>query len=377
VNKKQLALSTALVLGLLTTTVIAQQVGESVTVDQPQSSDQYLAGRSVQVTAQIDGDLVIAGQALVIDAQIGGDVIAAGQTIDLRDSVSDDLRAVGQNLSLDAQIMGHVVAAGQDIVLSSDASVGDWAWFAGRSVIVEGQVGEDLKVAGQSVMVSGEVGGDAVLAAEEIQIGPDAIIRGDLIWDSETEPEIAASAIIEGEIIQEDFAEQFEGIGPFRDSDGVAGAIFSAIALVAAVFTVFLLFPSFSGSVASRIRSTPLRTLALGIGVIAGIPLVILLLFISRIGWIVAIAALFGYLLLLLCGLLFGLVSVGKLGLDLSKTDEMGKRSRQLLAIGLGVVMILLLNQIPVLGPIAMFLVLLSGLGAISGEFLRRYRQPA
>ena len=73
-------------------------------------------------------------------------------------------------------------------------------------------LGEDLKVAGQSVMVSGEVGGDAVLAAEEIQIGPGAIIRGDLIWDSETEPEIAASATIEGEIIEEDFAEQFEGV---------------------------------------------------------------------------------------------------------------------------------------------------------------------
>jgi hypothetical protein len=99
--------------------------------------------------------------------------------------------------------------------------------------------------------------------------------------------------------------------------------------------------------------------------------------FVSRIGWIVAIGALFGYLLLLLCAMLFGVVSIGQLGLHLSKKDETSRRSRQLLAIGLGVVLILLLAQIPVLGPIALLLVLLSGLGAMSGEFFQRYRQPA
>jgi cytoskeletal protein CcmA (bactofilin family) len=377
VNNKRLALSSMLALVLLMTVVVAQQAGETVTVDQPQASDQYLAGRLVQVTAPIEGDLVIAGQELVVDAEIGGDVIAAGQSLSLRDTVADDVRAAGWTLSLDAQIMGHAVAAGGEIVLGSEASVGDWAWFAGRSVTVEGRVGADLRAAGESVLVSGEVGGDAVLAAEEIQIGSGAIIRGDLIWDSEVEPEIAESATVEGEIIREDFAAAFQGIGPYRESGGVASAIFSAIALVAAVFTVYLIFPSLSGSVANRIRSMPLRTLGLGIGMIAGIPLVIVLLFLSRIGWILAIGVLLGYLLLLLCAMLFGVVTAGKLGLELTKKDETSRLPVHLLAIGLGVVVVLLLAQIPVLGTIVLLLVLFSGLGGISGEFWQRYRQPA
>ncbi len=375
-NKKQLVLNSVLTLSLLTT-VAAHQVGETVSIDQPLSSDQYPAGRIVRVTAPIHGDLVVAGQELVVDAPIGGDLIAAGESLNLRNSVSDDVRAAGRTLIFDAQILGHAVAVGAEVILTSDASVGDWAWFAGRRVTVEGQVGEELRAAGQTVMVSGEVGGDAVLAAEEIQIEPGAIIRGDLIWDSETKPEISANATVEGEIIREDLTGAFEEIGRFGEFGGLASAVLLGIALIATSCLAFLVFPGFSGSVMGRIRSMPIRSLGLGIGVIVGIPLVIVVLFVTRIGWIVAIGTLFGHLLLLLCAMVFGVVSVGKLELELTKKDEAGGRLLHLLAIGLGVALILLLAQIPLLGTIVLVTVLFSGLGAISGEFWQRYRQPA
>ena len=376
-NKKQLVRNCVLPLCLLTTIVIAQQAGESVSIDEPQFSDQYLAGRIIQVTAPIQGDLVVAGQELVVDAPIGGDLIAAGVSLNLQDSVSDDVRAAGWTLTLDAQISGHAVAAGAEIVLTSDASVGDWAWFAGRSVTVEGQVGEDLRAAGQRVMLSGEVGGDAVLAADEIQIGPGAVIRGDLVWDSETEPEISANAVVEGEIIRGELAGMAEEIAVPGVSSSLASAVMSAIALIVASSLAFLVFPGFSRAAASRVRSMPLRTLGLGIGLIAGIPLVIILLFISRIGWIVAFAVLIGYLFLLLCAFVFGIVSMSELGLNLARKDVAGRRPVHFLAIGLGVVLFLLLSQIPVLGTIVVFLVLFIGIGAMSVEFWQRYRQPA
>ena len=359
------------------TAVIAQQAGETVTISEPQSSDQYLAGSVVQVAAPIEGDLVVAGQELEIDAQIGGDVIAAGQTLNLRNSVADDVRAAGRTLTLDAQISGHAVAAGAEVALSSDASVGDFAWFAGRSVTVEGDVGGELRAAGQSVVVSGEVGGDAVLAAEEIQVGPGAIIRGNLIWDSDSEPEIAANATVDGEIRREDLTGAFEDIERFGELGNFVSAVFFGVALVVTSLIAFLIFPGFSGSVAGRVLAEPLRTFGLGVCAIVGVPFLIVLLFASRFGWIIAVGTLFGYLLLLLCAMIFGLVSAGKLGLKLAKKDEVSGRPLHLLAIGLAVVLVLLLARIPVLGTIVLLLVLLGGLGGISGEFWRRYRQPA
>jgi hypothetical protein len=377
VNKKRSALSVILALSLLAIAAMAQRVGESVSIDEPLSSDQYVAGRIVRVTAPIQGDLVLAGQELVVDAPIGGDLIAAGESLNVRNSVADDVRAAGRTLTLDAQIMGHAVAAGAEVILTSDASVGDWAWFAGRSVTVAGQVGEELRAAGQSVTVSGEVGGNAVLTAAEIQIEPGAIIRGDLIWDGDEEPEISANATVEGEIIREDLTGGIEEIGGFMESGGFARTVLLGIALIAASYLAFLVFPGFSGSVANRIRSMPIRSLGLGVGVLVAIPLLIVLLFVTRIGWIVAMGTLFGYFLLLLCAMVFGIVSVGRLGLELTKKDAAGGRPMQLLAIGLGVALILLLAKIPVLGTIVLLMVLFSGLGAISGEFWQRYRQPA
>jgi hypothetical protein len=160
-------------------------------------------------------------------------------------------------------------------------------------------------------------------------------------------------------------------------SGGLASAVKSAIALIVASSLAFLLFPGFTAAATSRVRSMPLRTLGLGIGVIAGIPLVILLLFISRIGWIVAFAVLIGYLFLLLCAFVFGIVSMSKLGLNLATKDVAGRRPVHFLALGLGVVLFLLLSQIPVLGTIVVFLVLFIGIGAMSAEFWQRYRQPA
>ena len=187
-----------------------------------------------------------------------------------------------------------------------------------------------------------------------------SLVRSSVVILSGTaisEPEISANATVEGEIIQENLTGT---LGSFGESDGLASAVFFAIALIAASLTVFLVFPSFSGSVAGRIRSTPIRTFALGIGMIVGVPIIIALLFASRIGWIVALGTLFGYFVLLLCAMLFGIVSVGKLGLELTKKDEAGRRPVHLLAIGLGVVLILLLAQIPVLGTIVLLLVLLQ-----------------
>ena len=319
----------------------------------------------------------MAGQELVVNAPIGGDLIAAGESLNLRAAISDDVRAVGRTLTLDAKIMGHAAVAGAAVVLSSEASVGDWAWFAGESVTVDGQVGRELRAAGQKVVVSGTIGGDAVLVGERIQVRPGALIRGDLIWDSETEPEIAAGATVEGEVVREDITGAFEQTGRFGEAGGLLRAVVMVLALIAASYLAFLAFPNFSGSVAGRIRSKPLRTLGLGIGLILGIPLVIVLLFASRIGWIVAMGMLFGYLLLLLCAMIFGIVSVGELGLELRKQGQATRRAEHLVAIGLGVVLILVIAQIPVLGALALILVLFSGLGSICGEFWQRYRQPA
>lgn len=376
-NKKQSALCALVLLAVPVSLVIAQRAGEEVSVTEAKSSDQYLAGRVVRVTAPVEGDVVMAGQELSVNAEIEGDLIAAGESVDVRNTVGDDVRAAGRTVALGGRIAGHAVAAGEKVVLEAGASVGDWAWFAGQNVTVDGRVGGELRAAGERVEVTGEIAGDAVFAAQEIEVGPGAVIRGDLIWDSERDPAIAAEATVEGEIVQRDLAESLGLEEDFGQPGGIVTTVLFWLSVIAAAFATFLLLPGFSGSVSTRIRTMPLRTVALGIGVILGVPILVILLFATQIGWILALGLLFCFLLLLVSAMVLGIASVGQLGLQLSGKGAAAGLPVQLLAIGLGVLLVLLLAQIPVLGGIVVFLVLLGGLGAIGGELWQRYRMPA
>ena len=355
----------------------AQQFGATVTINEAAQSDQYVAGRIVRINAAIDGDLVVAGQRLIVDAGVTGDLIAAGESVDVRDAVGDDVRAAGRTVSLAGPVSGHVVAAGETVTIAQGSSVAEWAWLAGRSVSVDGNIGQELRAAGENVSVNGRVAGDANLIGEQIEVGPAAFIGGDLILQSGAEPEIAASATIAGEVIREDLPEDFDGIGPLGVLGGIAGFIYFTATVITAVLVLGLLFPRFSTATSERLAATPLRVLGAGLLAIVGIPVVMILVFMTGIGLIVGLGLLGIYLLGLLLGGLLGIIAVGHLGLNLAMKERAPTWSTRALALALGTAALLVVVQIPLLGGLIALLLTIAGIGTATGELWARYRQAA
>jgi cytoskeletal protein CcmA (bactofilin family) len=357
------------------TFAVAQQVGHTVTVDEPQFSDQYLAASIIRVVAAVQGDVVAAGRLVIVDTEIDGDVLAAGESVQIRNRVGDDVRAAGRTVGILAEVGGHIVAAGEEVRLEADSSIADWAWLAGRTVSVAGRIGQELRVAGQRVTVSAAIGGDAILVGETIRIESGATIGGDLILQTENDPEIATGATVTGEIIRQDPPEGFEGMDRFGVLGEIGGILFFSVALGIAVLAVYFLFPLFSESTARRIREMPLTTLAAGLAVAILTPLLLAVIFATGVGLIAGFGTLGAYLLILLVGLLFGVAAVGQLGLALSmKRNSAGKTAR-ILAMLLASVVLLLILRIPLLGALVLLAVWLCGLGAVAGELRQRYRQ--
>ncbi|HEX9878263.1 MAG TPA: hypothetical protein VGC50_16620 [Gammaproteobacteria bacterium] len=374
---KRIAVALGFVLAAALATVgVAQRAGHTVTIDEPQSSDQYLAASIVRVVASVEGDVVAAGRLLIVDAAIDGDVIAAGESVEIRNTVGDDLRAAGRTVAVSGRVDGHVVAAGEQVRLESGSSVGDWAWIAGRNVVIAGQVGGELRAAGQAVAVSGNIGGDAILVGETIRVESGAMIGGDLIVQSDNEAEIAAGATVAGEIIRQDLPDGFGRMEGFGILGGVGGTLFLGIALAIAVIAVFFLFPLFSESTARRVRTLPLRTLAMGLGIAILTPFLFIVLFVTGIGTIAGFGVLGTYLLLLFFAMLFGVAALGQLGLELGLRGRSAGRAVQVLAMLLASVALLFLALIPLLGPILLLLVCISGLGAVASELWQRLRSP-
>jgi len=358
-----IALLTALV------TVQAQRVGEVVLIDQPQMSDEYAAGRSILVTSAIAGDLVAAGQDIVVDGPIGGDLIAAGETLTVRQAVADDVRMAGRTITIESEVSGHLVAAGDEIEIASQASVGEWVWIAGRNLTLNGHVSGELRAAGENVLISGEIGGDADITAGRVEIASTSIIGGNLTIRSEDEPVIAPGATIQGETIREDMPERFNAVSEVTDS------LYPSIAVIIAAIAVYLLFSGFSASVANRARKAPLLSLGIGIGAAILIPVLIIALFVTGVGFLLGLGVLATYLLSLLLGALFGMIIVSEIGLGfITGTDRVKGRLLRVLAVGISVVVVLLLSRLPVVGGVLLIAVCTGGLGALMTELWLKYR---
>lgn len=357
-------------LALLSSAFAAYRTGDSLLLREAVTEDLYLAGRTVDVLAPIQGDLVAAAQRLRLAAPLSGDLIAAAERLELSAPVADDARLAGRELSLRAAVGGHLVAAGAEIELTGEAGVTDWAWLAGGSLRVDGRVGS-LKAAGNRVVIGGTVAGDAEIMAEEVELLPTARIDGDLRVRSHNKPRIARAESVGGRIIvTEPPAAPERPVAP-----GIAGMLVSVLVLLVTAGALYLLFPGYAHAASAEARAAPVKTPALGLAVLAATPVLVVVLFVTGVGFLLGLAVLALYLTALLLGLVTGLFCAADWGLRRRRPERPG-RGRGLLAVTLAVLALAVLQLVPVLGGLAIFLLLLFGLGALTLRLWRAYRAP-
>jgi len=277
------------------------------------------------------------------------------------------VRAAGRSVSIAGMVAGHVVAAGETVNITPAATIGGWAWLAGREVNVAGQVGGEVKVAAQAVTISAEVAGDVELMAEDIRIFPGARIRGDLVYRSDNKPHIADGAVIEGDIIARPV--------PYKEPQGGGAGLVFLVALAVAGCVYYLLFPAFSVAGADGLRRSPLTALGIGVAVLFATPFVVLLLLVSVIGMLVALPLLAWYLVSQLGGFLSGVIYVGDAGLRLTGKATTAGKGLRVLSIVLALVALVLVQIIPVVGGLAVLVLYVLGLGALQLQAWRSYSQ--
>lgn len=345
--------------------LLAQEAGEVVIKRGTIADDLYAAGRRVEVVANVQGDVAAAGQFVSIDQEVAGDVLAAGETVTIRAQVQDDVRAAGRTVNLAGPVAGHVVAAGEIVDIAPAVTIGGWAWLAGREVNMAGLVGGELRAAGHTVIVSGEVVGDVEIMAEEIRIPDGARIDGDLIYRSDREPDIADGARIAGDTIAKPL--------PYEKAQGKGAVVVFYVAILVAAVVYYLLFPVFNQAGVDGLRRTPLTALGIGVTVLFAAPFIIMLLFITVIGWAVALPLLAGYLVSLLLGLLSGVIIAGDAGLRLAGRAETAGKGMRALSFAVALAAILLLQLVPVLGTLTKLVVFVAGFGAFHLQLWRAY----
>jgi cytoskeletal protein CcmA (bactofilin family) len=349
------------------------RAGDTVVVSRAVPEDFYAVGGRLQIDAAVAGDAVLAAGTIDIEGDIEGDVSAAGGQIAISGGVGDDLRVAGGEVGLRGFVTDHAAIVGGAVRIEEGSAIAGRTWIAAGTLHMAGQIGADLRVYARTAVISGQIRGNLEITAPEIRIDPGAVIGGHLIWHSEQPPLIAEDVLILGEVAGEAVPadELPEAAAPVFDGWALG------IAILVAAAGVFWLSPSLVERSAELLRASPARTLAVGAGAAVLSPLLIVVLFVSVLGWLLGVLLLAAYVLAVLLSGLLGLLMVAQLLAMRTMVQEpvpATGRSRgwRCLVLLLPVtVFALIVQSVPVLGTLFSLLVMLAGFGALASLVMR------
>jgi cytoskeletal protein CcmA (bactofilin family) len=347
--------------------------GQVVTVG-PQEvidDDLYAFGQTVTIQGTVRGDVVAFGRTVDVTGAVAGDVLAAAAELRVSSLVQGSVRAAAGTLVVSGPVNRDVVLAGNRLQLEPSARVRGDALLAGNDIQLRSPVGGEVRAGADALTVAAPVRGDVHAEVRALRLSPEARIGGDLSYRAQ-EALLNPNAVVAGNVQR--FAVEERGMSP------VVAVLWSwgrsLVGLFALGLLLVLLSPSLARRAPATLRESPWLSLAWGAVFFFGLPLVAAGVFFLGLllgGWWIGLFALGVYLLAIaLCFPVVGLL-VGRWLLE-----RFGKRGAHLVvALLVGLALLTLLSQVPILGALVVVASVIFGLGALAIAAARGRRRPA
>lgn len=290
----------------------------SLVVANASPGNAYAVGASIVSTASVGSDLSAIGGSVISAGAVGGDALLLGGTVSERGPVSGDVRAAGGTIASEAAIGGDLAAVGFSVTDSSHPG-GSVFIIAAEASMLKGAAGP-VTVYGNNVYLAGEYGGDVtVVATGRLTLAASTTIAGTLTYEAPEPGLIPSSARIAGGVHYTS-ASYLPDAGTSKVLALVGIGIFLFVRVLGALIVAGLiagLFPRLAEAVierahAPRAQSVLLTTL-LGFGILVATPVLIVLLFITFVGFGIGLLLFMLYGLLALLGVLYAGILLGGL----------------------------------------------------------------
>ncbi|MBI4122327.1 MAG: hypothetical protein HY461_03265 [Parcubacteria group bacterium] len=324
----------------------------------------YRAGEIVQVSGTVNGDVVVAGGVVKIIGNVAGDVIAVGGRIYITGPVQGNVRVAGGEVHLDGVVGKNVTVFGGNIYFGPESAVGLEVLAMGGSIDFDGQVGKDVRLAAGMAVLSGTIGQDAqVSVGERLVIQPSTVINGDLNYRSSRAAEVMAGATINGAV---DYSPL-----PLKQGRSAFAWWFVAIFFIKLLSLIVLgllmlwLVPRKLEKVAHGLTVSFGSSLGWGFITAIVVPVIALILALTVIGLPIAFVLMAGYFLTLVFACVVAAFWVGSWCLARLGKPHHGHSARAKWAVVLGAVIIMVGGLIPVLGWLAVLVLMLASLGSL------------
>jgi len=342
------------------------RAGEQISIRQDDVivDDLYIVGGNIVVAGSVEGDLIAAGGTVLVTGSVKDDLLIGGGTVDLLGPVNGDVRAAGGEVTIGGIVASDLVVAGGIVHIVPGAEVKGSILMAGGELILEGKTSGNVRVFGGKLTINGEVG-NVRADIDQLEVGPEGVIAGHLVYKSGHEAQIDASARVAGDV---DFQKKEKSKKPFVLFGGFA--IFKLLTFLVLALVFMLLFQKQSVEFVRDTAHQFWRSCLRGLITFIVAPVIILILFVSILGIAMGILALLLYLALLIMscvytGILFGSMIFKKV---FHKHDfETGWD-----VVVTGFLVLFLLNLIPFLGALISLVFFLATLGGFTGRLRDR-----
>jgi cytoskeletal protein CcmA (bactofilin family) len=161
--------------------------------------DAYVAGQTISINTPITNDLVVVGGTITIQQNIDNGLLAAGGTVTVNANVGQSARVAGGTVIINGQVNRDVVVAGGDVTITKTAKVlGDVVVYAG-TITIDGPVDGKVTLNGGKATINSTVGRVTDSHIDSLTLGSQAIVNGDLQYQSPQEVQLDHGALIKGQ----------------------------------------------------------------------------------------------------------------------------------------------------------------------------------
>ncbi len=336
-------------------TVVRTGEAVSLTEEQFVEGDLYAIAGKINISGSVSEDLVAAAGQIVVNGSVEDNAFLVALKTDIHGSVGDDLRIISGDATIAEPIMGDVLVIGGSVHILSTASVtGDVLLFVGEATI-EGSVGGDVLGTVGTLRIDAPIAGDVDVTVDQLVLGDRANVTGSVRYVSEQLLTQSLSATVAGEMVRSDPV--LPGSKPT-----IKAALVPLLILLFSVLVWYLVSRRSLALVVNRAVTKSFRPFLLGVAVIFFLPIAFTLLFVSMIGTLVSFALILGYLLLLILG---AIAMSAVLGQFLLNVFNRPNQQLSLLSVVVGVVGIAFFMLMPIIGQVALLLLLIITFGSI------------
>jgi len=364
-----LCLLTVLLSLSLPSFALERRHSEFVTVPANETVDDTLlaVGNTVRVEGVVNGDLLAFGRIVEVRGSVKGDLVSFAKRTVVSGTVEGRIYDFSQSLDLDGELGHSLYGWVQSLRVNDRAQVGEGIVAGAGDVSLEGNVKRSATIFAGNTDISGAVGRDLTMTGGSLTLTDTARIGGDLSARVRhlKDVHIADGATVAGKRDIQVRVRKNPFMRPryyFHQAVWLAGAMLVG-------WLGLLLFPGFFQATTQLVGSG-WRSLGLGLGVLAGVPVAMVVAVITLVGIPVSLMLLVTYLAAIYLAKVWVGAFLGRIILRPTGTTT----GDWLLSLLVGLLILTILGFIPYLGGLIRLVVICLGLGAFVWELYRASR---